>query len=418
LASLNSFTEKNNRIKMKHSKKNNPLLRGKYLVRNPLACLILWSRDLLYNLVYRRANTNVNPEPQKILLSSVAHLGDVIMSSSILPYIHALFPECEIGVLMGSWSKNVLHDHPLIKNFHYFDHWKLNRSNLSFLQKLRISKTSSKKAIEEIKAVNYDIAIDLYAYFPNAIPLIHRTGIPTRIGYTSGGNGPLLTHTLDWHHINQSEVHYQAALLRQFDPKGKYSHNLHTNLPPITKHCFESLQNILPKDQDYILIHVGTGNRLREWPVEHWTALAHLLCENTKLSLVFTGIGNREEELIGKITQAIPSERTINLCSSISWEQFVAVIKKAELVLGVESVAGHVAAAVDTPSVIIGSGITNHHQWRPFSKLCRYILADNIDCMPCYRSKGCPTMDCLRNISPQIVYAEVINSLSKIPVAE
>ena len=40
--------------------------------------------------------------------------------------------------------------------------------------------------------LEYEIAIDTYHFIQNSIPLLWLARIPIRIGYTSGGFGPLL----------------------------------------------------------------------------------------------------------------------------------------------------------------------------------------------------------------------------------
>jgi len=54
-------------------------------------------------------------------------LGDVLLSSIILPGVRKKFPLAKIGFLTGSWSGEVVKGSPYIDEVYYIDHWKLYR---------------------------------------------------------------------------------------------------------------------------------------------------------------------------------------------------------------------------------------------------------------------------------------------------
>ena len=390
-----------------------PLL-GKYLVRNRTANFFLkWVDAILsLRLHFYRQNFPLSQSPRRILLANSAHLGDVVILSSVLPVLKKAFPEAKIGLLIGSWSLQVVQDIPMIDWIHTVDHWKLNRSDATMWQKLKRYWRTRRFALNEIKNTGYDVAVDLYCYFPNFISLLWQAGIPIRIGYISGGFGPLLTHPLRWRNLNQHVSGYHADLLQILPINKKYFEKLHYFLPPIDHNFEEEANSFLRKasvDPAYIVIHMGTGERLREWPIEKWHILSEKLTVNG-YGLVFTGYGQRESGNARLVMAGLSN--CVNLCNKLSWGAFVSVVKQSKLVICVESLAGHIAAAVDTPCVAIWSGITNHHHWRPLSNLCQ-ILLHPVPCAPCYRSRGCETMECVRNLQPDDVYLAALKALKK-----
>jgi heptosyltransferase III len=152
--------------------------------------------------------------------------------------------------------------------------------------------------------------------------------------------------------------------------------------------------------RDYLVLHPGSGALFREWPPNKWSALACKL-EQAGWTVVFTGHGKREQDNIGLIRIECPN--SVNLCSQLSWQQFVRVLQKAKLVVGVESTACHVAAAVSTPCVAIYTGATNTAQMRPFGDAVRTVTFA-VPCSPCFRSTGCDGMECVRNVTVDRVF--------------
>lgn len=335
--------------------------------------------------------------PRRLLLACTGHLGDVVLATAVLPVLRHAFPTCRIGFLVGSWARPVLDRHPLVNWLHHFDHWKLNRAASTWSQKLWRHLRTRRRALREIRSLGYDAAIDLRYYFGNAIPLLWQAGIPVRIGYTSGGFGPLLTHPVSWRIRECHVVDYLADLARVL---------------PINERDMTRLQPVLPPDPDspalpgcveglgrrrtpYVVAHMGSGARFKEWPGPKWRALTQRLTREG-WTLLLTGSTRSEGEAAERVAAGLAG--CINACGQLNWSQFVAVVRQARLVIGVDSVAGHIAAAVGTPCVVIGNGITHPAHWKPRSPHSR-VLLQPVACAPCYRPRGCAGMECVRHVS-------------------
>ena len=245
----------------------------------------------------------------------------------------------------------------------------------------------------------YDVAIDLYYYFPNCIPLLWQAGVRTRIGYTSGGFGPLLTLALDWTDRGRHAIDYQADLLGflpRAEATGQRGARLAPNVPvPVGRPTGVS---DIPCD-DYLVLHPGAGAAFKAWPTEKWRGLAERLIARGR-RIVFTGRGDSETRTIEQIRSGL--EGCVNLCGRLSWRDFVAVVAGARLAVGVESVVGHLAAAVGTPCVVVYGGVTDPAHWRPWGEqVC--VLTHPVACAPCYRKGGCAGMECVRHVGVDAV---------------
>ena len=116
----------------------------------------------------------------------------------------------------------------------------------------------------------------------------------------------------------------------------------------------------------YLVLHPGTGAAFKEWQVDKWCELAAKLVQ-TGYDIILTGSGVHEAEISSRIKRFVPS--AIDLSGRLSFAQFVRIIQKARLLVGVDSLAGHLAAACATPTVLIYTGANNQTQMRPFGRL-------------------------------------------------
>lgn len=335
--------------------------------------------------------------PRRVLIAVGGHLGDAVIASAVFPLVREVWPEAEIGVLTGSWSRAVLHEHPLVRWIHTVDHWKLNRSGAGTAVRLRRHAATRRRALREICEVGYDVAVDLHPFFPNSIPLLRQAGIPVRAGYTSGGFARLLTHPIEWREAERHLAESHRDLLAALDPRFARVARLAYSLPPVTRREGE-----LPGG-DYLLLHMGAGLQLKEWPADRWhTLVGEILADGH--TLVFTGTG---------AAQAAAADRAIagrvgchNLCDRLGWSGFVGAVAGARLVVSVDSVAGHLAAGAGVPVVVLTSGMNPIEQWRPLGERVR-VLTHAMPCAPCNLSRGCAGMACIRALTVREVLAAV-----------
>ena len=317
--------------------------------------------------------------------------------------LRSAFPDVRIGFLVGSWSAPVLQDHPDVDRLHFFDHYFLNRREASRLARVRSHLRTRRQAIGEIRSAPYDVAIELFPRVHNAVTLLWRAQVPVRIGYTSGGFGPLLTHRLEWTASNRHVSQYHIDLLRLL-PLGEYDvSQARVVIPSVESGRFldESASAGLER-RGYVVFHVGAGDAFRQWQQEKWRELARCLARDG-YRIAFTGSGEAEEAAAAKVISGL--ESCVNLCGRLSWAGFVAAIEHAAALVCVDTVAQHVASGFDTPCVVITAG--RHPQlWRPMHE--RHKVAINpVPCIPCYRRGGCEGMECITRVSAGEVYEAV-----------
>lgn len=326
--------------------------------------------------------------PKKILLCNGAHLGDLINATAVLPVIRKAFPKAQIGFLVGSWSRQVIEGHPDITWIHEFDHWKINRTGKRISSYIK----TWRRCFSEISKIRYDVCIDLYAFFGNTIPLIFCCKIPMRIGFTSGGFSPLLTNPVTWRYDGMAIVSSFVGLLKELPVKEENLSLLAPSLPPISSQ---------PLRQDnYVILHPGSGAEYKAWPIEHWRTLA-LQLKVKGYTVVVTGNGQSEREM----ARLLVAEEH-NYCGKLSWKEFTLLVKGAKFVFGVDSVIGHLAAALKIPSYTVLPGIHPPKEWLPYghsSQVVRFV----VPCSPCRLRRGCKKMTCVRKADPELILHQI-----------
>jgi len=114
----------------------------------------------------------------------------------------------------------------------------------------------------------------------------------------------------------------------------------------------------------YAVIHPGTARAEKLWEPDRWAEVAACLVNEEKLPVVITGANDSiEREHLAALRRRL-TVPVADLCGSLSLVQTAAVIAGAEMVLGVDSMAMHLAAMFERPQVVL-FGPTNPFHWRP-----------------------------------------------------
>ena len=338
--------------------------------------------------------------PKRILLLHGAHIGDVVIATSLLPILRSAYPSAQIGFVTASWSQAVVKGHPALTYTHCIDHWRMNRADSSLLKKILQYRRTRRAALREIRELNYDVAISLFRYFSDLLDVTWAARIPVRIGFRRSIFSSLATDLVD---ELESPFLHQGALLAELlhvlpiDPA--HFQLRHSTLPESDASSIQEVCSLLNvshlQDVRYRIIHMGTGAACREFPISFWRELAEKLSETH--TLLFTGRGKRENE---KIAETIFGLRNcVNACDRLTWAGFVAAVRFAEVLYGVESMAGHVAGAVGTRCVVVYGGTAGVARWRPEGK-DSIVFTNHVPCAPCLRPQGCAEMTCTQGTSP------------------
>lgn len=385
----------------KGTRKPRPATRGRYLIRSRKNHLIIATIDRILEVFCSKQTIKGSTDIRKILVSNWAHIGDVLLTLPAISVIRREFPEAQIGMIVGSWSKKIIEDAKLVDRIHVIDPWLLNRSDSKRKEKVRQFLSSMRVAISELRHEKYDVAIDFYPYFPPAHPLFFWINIQRRIGYESNGFGRLLTDSFRWNESNRSMSEYSMDLVDALAPNREKTLDSSWKYPEPLKP--EIISGVC--SSGYVVLHPGAGAPFKAWPEIRWVELLNQLVSDG-IQVLITGSGEQEIELAERLAKCF--NRVISFAGRTTWREFVGVVQNASAIICVDSAAAHVAALFNVPSVVIFTGTNNMHQWAPNSKNS-VIITRAVSCAPCYRA-GCESMACIR----EVTVSEVLNAFRNI----
>ena len=131
----------------------------------------------------------------------------------------------------------------------------------------------------------------------------------------------------------------------------------------------------------YLCIHPGSGTWVKQWTEENWAKVADILAEQLEVKIILTG-SRGERPLCSRIRDQM-TQSAIIMAGDTDLNQLAALFEKAEVVLGVDSGAIHIASAVGTPTVaLFGPADTiEFGTWGDSNK--HIVLTSGIACRPC-----------------------------------
>lgn len=147
-----------------------------------------------------------------------------------------------------------------------------------------------------------------------------------------------------------------------------------------------------------LLFAPEAGHPARSWPPDYITSLAQKLCGSP---LVLIGLSR---------DMKIPCDA--DLRGQMAIEDTLGLMSVARGLIAFDSGALHLGMAVDLPAIAIFSGVDPRFRIKPSQRVLA--LQSSMDCSPCNKREPCDgRYDCLRGITPEIVYGKV-SSISRI----
>ncbi|MBA3670889.1 MAG: glycosyltransferase family 9 protein [Gemmatimonadaceae bacterium] len=347
-------------------------LRGPYLVKHRGLWIALRMIDLVAALLPRRGAAPP-ARGARVLIAVGGHLGDAVIATSALRWLASARPDAEIGVLAPSWSRAVFDGHPMVARVHELDHWRSSRRP-GRLARWRRYRSTRSRAIAELRRAGYHVAVDLYDHFPNAAGVLWASAIPSRVGYRSGGLGPLYSTALPWSDDGTHVMERHQLLLQHAVAAPTADLPMTYALAPVPGAAAARAIALAGASGSYVVMHTGAGDPGKEWPIDRWRAVLDGLATR-RMRVILTGQG--AAHLADARSLAAGRPDCVELCDQLQWSELVAVVAGARAVLSVDTVVAHLAAAASVPSVIVWSAINDPARWAPRSE-CTIVLVQDM----------------------------------------
>lgn len=158
----------------------------------------------------------------------------------------------------------------------------------------------------------------------------------------------------------------------------------------------------------------GTAWNSKYWPKASWAELIRLLAEQGWRCLL--PWGNQEEHLLAQRLKGA-AEAQVEVLPKLSLTDLMGVLLHAQGFVSVESGIGHLAAALDIPSIMLHDP-TNPGNSSILGKACQR-LTSRLYCSPCFK-RDCPSLErrgevppCQQALKVWQVFAQYQSRLSK-----
>ena len=308
--------------------------------------------------------------PERILVVKLDHLGDVLLATPVCSNLRQAYPNAELHVLAGGWSRVVLEHHPDVdKVFEY---------NSPFF--CRSGKpTRFREAVQlyrELRHQKYDLLIELRGDWRIAgFSLLRVTPkrlaratlqVANRIGFRKFSGIHETTRNLD--------VLRQAGIATPMQtPTFK--------VPEAAEKSASDFLAVHRINRAYplIVIHPGSPVTLKRWLPERYAEVADWLIARKRAQIVFVGV--QDEIPIVNAIQARMQGESINIAGETSVIELASILQLATVFIGNDSGPMHLAAAVGTWTIGL-YGPSESARFGPVGAWCETVRGTT-PCPPC-----------------------------------
>jgi len=323
-----------------------------------------------------------NPPPPKgaILLIQLGDIGDVVLTMPTIRTLRDHFPKVRLYVAVRSKTKELIEDCPWVDGVVSIEKrrrgwWEGLKYQAAFFKRLR--------------KLRFAWAIEIRTGHRGAF-LAFLSGAPIRIAQYSDEEwlwrNYLFTHLVrPTGETEQYAARHALNILSPFEiTTSDMTPTLHVSENRRQRAADVLFRHGIKSNQPIVCLHPFSLWAYKEWHPEKWSQMIHFIHDNYECEIILTGSPDdrqRAEELIRHYH--VPAH---NLAGTTSIGDLPALLEAVSLVIGVDTVALHIAAAVGTPTIGI-FGPTPSVVWA--SRGARHaVVTKALDCQPC-RRKGC-----------------------------
>ncbi|HVF70636.1 MAG TPA: putative lipopolysaccharide heptosyltransferase III [Chthoniobacterales bacterium] len=170
-------------------------------------------------------------------------------------------------------------------------------------------------------------------------------------------------------------VDYHLALLKPLGIENA-SRAIRLQLPEATVAKAEELLRGAQVENEFVIFHPGSARAEKFWEAGRWAEAIDRCANETGLTCVLSGGRSPMEQSQIAAIKAAAASPVIDLSGKTNLLTLAALVRKARLLVTVDSAPMHFAAAWDTPQVVL-FGPTNPFHWHPRSGSALVLLGRN-----------------------------------------
>ncbi len=331
---------------------------------------------------------------ERVLVVRLRSIGDTVLATPSLSALKRFLPHAKIDILLEDWVAPVLEGSPHVDNV-----ITMERGNLA----------SRARIARRLRANRYDVVYNLHGG-TTATLLARATGATHRVGYEAYQYSWLHNHqspssSFLWKRDKTHSVEQQLALLGWTGVPVSDRPPTHLAVTEAADaKIAERLTGPAMEGAPFVVIHPAAAFDTKQWAASNFARVADALAAR---GLVIVAISAPNEKSVVEALQQNSSAEILPF-TNLSLPEVTALLARARLFVGNDSGVAHMAAAVETPAVVVfGSSNTAH--WQPWARAPAEFVLEEMDCQPChgYYCEKFAQPECIKRVPVDRVLAAV-----------
>jgi lipopolysaccharide heptosyltransferase II len=332
---------------------------------------------------------------RKVLVIRLRSIGDTVLTTPALLSLRRFLPQAKIHVLLEDWVAPVLDGSSLVDRV---------------VSIPRHGNSARARVARELHRTSYDVVYNLHGG-TTATLLARASGAKHRIGYLHYQYARLHNHLAPapqqiWGRSILHSVEQQLGLVGWTGvpvtdrPPTQLVVTERADLAVSAKLAAHNVQS----EQPLALIHPAAALETKRWPAENFARVAEEIASRELTPVVIVSPGER------RVLESLTAQSAVRIIGfdDLSLPEVTALAARARLFVGNDSGIAHIAAAVDTPCVII-FGSSNVDHWRPWATGKSEVVRQEMSCQPChgYFCAEFEKPECILNVPVERVIAAI-----------
>lgn len=337
---------------------------------------------------------NVN----RVMVVRLRSIGDTVLATPSLIALRRFLPNARIDVLLEDWVAPVLEGFDAVDNI------------------LTVRKDDLRSSLQmalNIRRNRYDAAFNLHGGTTGTF-FVRASGAKYRVGYESYRykflyNFPQASPAVFWRRDKVHSAEQQLALLGftgvpvTDKPKSRLAVTETARINVENK-----LQSLIQTPKSKIAIfHPASAFDTKQWATENFARIAEFLHARDFTIIAVAAL--QEKKVLEQLKEN--ARVPVYTFTNLTLPEITALASRSDLFVGNDSGIAHIAAAVNTPSVVVfGSSNINH--WRPWTDAPNEVVYEAMPCQPCagYFCKEFGEPQCIRRVTTE----SVIKAIEKV----
>ncbi len=328
-----------------------------------------------------------------VLLVPKGFLGDILLTSPVIEVLKQSAVAPRISVLCSPSLAKLISRDPLVDNVIVFDRKGEHRGR----QGLR-------RLAEKLREERFDSAYSFHRS-PRTSILLWRAGIKERVAYSDAFLGCLYTRRVQRSSTSHEVVRNLQlvvdglqgevrAKVEQLIEGGELQGAPFARLrapEPRDEELSSRVCELLGEGSPYVVIAPGSAWETKQWSPERFHELAaEIVRRGTRV--VITGAPS-DKAACDAVARDLPGALVSNLCGETTVLEIVRLIKGARALVCNDSLALHIASAVQTPTIVVFCATSPAFGFGPWRNRAVVVEKQDLFCKPCRRhgSRQCPT---------------------------